>query len=481
MTTPRPTILTSRHRALIAAVRPANRAQLRQWLRIALEINLPRAPRMPDHQSPLDYLAHAFFANAHPRDCVVWACRGGGKTFYAAVATALDLIFKPGVEVRILGGSLEQSRRMHHHLRALFDKPALANLLDARPTERRLTLINKSSVEIMAQSHTSVRGSRPQILRCDEAELFDPDIWEAAQLTTRSKQCGDTFVRGAIEALSTHHTPTGLMSQLISDNARTQFRWSVTDVLEQCPPSRPCAPCPLEPDCAGAAKLGAGHITIDDAITLKSRTDEATWNAEMLCNAPRRTDAVYPEFNPDTHTITLDPPITDDLRWIAGMDFGLRNPTAILIACLDDCGVLRIIDEHIRADTRLADHIESIRASRWPQPAWIGVDPAGHQRSDQTGISPITLLRKHNLAIRARRSPVELGLRLVRARFKPAGGSPTLFIHQRCTGLIRSLSEYRLAPNGAPKKDGPDHAADALRYLVLNLDRPYANQFIKYA
>lgn len=481
MTAPAPVILTSRQRALIAGVRPRTPAQLRQWLRVVLEIDVPSRPRVAGHQSPFDYLRHAFFDDAGPRDCVVWACRGGGKTFYAALATALDLMFKPGVEVRALGGSLEQSRRMHHHLRQLFDTPPLAPLLDGRPTDRRLTLINGSAVEVLAQSHTSVRGSRPQVLRCDEAELFDPDIWQAAQLTTRSKQCGDVFVRGAVEALSTHHAPSGLMARLISDDTRAQFRWGVTDILERCPADRPCAACPLEPECAGAAKAGQGHLSIDDAVTLKSRTDEATWHAEMLCNSPRRTDSVYPEFDPGVHVFDADPHPHDGLTWIGGMDFGLRHPTAILIACVDEEGVVRIVDERIRAGALLGEHIRSIREARWPTPAWIGVDPAGHQRSDQTGVSPITVLRKHGLTIRARRAPVELGLGLVRAGLRPASGSPTLFIHERCAGLVRALTEYRVGPDGSPRKDGHDHAADALRYLILNLQRPFSTRVTRYA
>lgn len=476
-----PVILTSRHRAIIAGVRPQTPAQLRQWLGIVLDVEAPRAARLGGHQSPFEYLCHAFFDDTSPRDCVVWACRGGGKTFYAAIATALDLIFKPGVEVRVLGGSLEQSRRMHHHLRQLFDKPALAPLVQGRPTDRRLTLVNGSVVEVLAQSHTSVRGSRPQILRCDEAELFDPEIWEAAQLTTRSRQCGEVLVRGAVEALSTHHAPSGLMARLISDEARAQFRWGVTDILERCPPSRECSKCSLQPECAGTAKSGCGHLPIDDAITLKARTDEATWNAEMRCNSPRRSDSVYPEFDPAVHVLADDPPSHDGLTWIGGMDFGLRHPTAILIACVDEEGIVRVLDERIRAGALLEEHIRSIRSSPWPAPAWIGVDPAGHQRSDQTGLSPITVLRRRGLTIRARRSPIELGLGLIRARLRPAAGSPTLFIHERCHGLIKALTEYRVGPNGAPRKDGPDHAADALRYLILNLERPFSARVIRYA
>src|SRR5690606_7299407 len=129
--------------------------------------------------------------------------------------TALDLIFKPGIEVRLLAGSLEQARRMHAHLRDLFDRPGPASMVEGRVTERRLRLTNGSQAEILAQSQTSVRGTRVQKLRCDEVELFDPDVWEAAQLVTRSKECGPVRVRGSIECLSTMHVPYGIMHDLV--------------------------------------------------------------------------------------------------------------------------------------------------------------------------------------------------------------------------------------------------------------------------
>ena len=63
---------------------------------------------------------------------------------------------------------------------------------------------------------------------------------------------------------------------------------------------------------------------------------------------------------------------------------------------------------------------------------------------------------------------------MLRARLAPAAGEPTLFVHRRCAKLIESLGTYRYhsqtssAPT--PRKDGPDPAVDALRYLVQNLD-----------
>jgi hypothetical protein len=46
----------------------------------------------------------------------------------------------------------------------------------------------------------------------------------------------------------------------------------------------------------------------------------------------------------------------------------------------------------------------------------------------------------------------------------------------RCATLIEAVSMYHYPAERpdvmTPVKDGNDHAADALRYLVINLDRP---------
>ncbi len=522
-------------RRILREVRPHTPNQLHQWLRAVLDIEVPRAPILPASTAPFDYLTHTFFEGAPPSplggearvrgqtqqraqrasatppsgplpsgslatpspDAVVWAPRGGGKTFYAALATLLDLLFKPTIEIKIIAGSLEQGQRMHEHLRKLLEHPHMRDLTQsddplspsrrARLTDRRIILRNNSRCDILAQSHTSVRGARPQKLRCDEAELFDPDIWQAAQLVTRSAQCGSTYVRGAVEALSTMHEPHGLMSDLITDPNRRLFRWSLVDTLERCAPERPCDPCPLLPECAQRAKRAAGHIPIDDAITLKSRVDEQTWNAEMLCLRPTRSDAVLPEFDHDTHITPFDPPQDPThWHWLAGMDFGFRAPTVILWAALDTSGVLRIIDERTEAGVVTQDHARAITQSNWPTPQWIGVDPAGAQRSEQTGHSAITVLRQHALTIRWRRSTINEGLRAIRTRLRPATGPPTLFIHPRCTNLIESIDSYRYPKNKpeatTPIKDGQhDHAIDALRYLIINLDNPYTTTHRRYA
>src|SRR5687768_7911314 len=77
-------------------------------------LTFPTQNVCPHHNTPFDYLRHAFFEPAS--DVVVWAPRGGGKTRLGALATLLDLLLKPNCQVRILGGSLHQSLLMWNHL-----------------------------------------------------------------------------------------------------------------------------------------------------------------------------------------------------------------------------------------------------------------------------------------------------------------------------------------------------------------------------
>ncbi|MEQ8770297.1 MAG: hypothetical protein RIB60_07290 [Phycisphaerales bacterium] len=422
-------------------------------------------------------------------------------------------MFKDGIEIRILGGSLEQSKRMHAHLRALFTLEPFDDMIEGRITETKLRLTNGSEVQLLAQSQTSVRGTRVQKLRCDEVELFDEQVWEAAQLVTREKTCGPAddpvFVPGSIECLSTMHVPYGIMHTLVKEagasgpafqhehqdgspveSTRELFRWGVLDVLGACGDEHACDTCPLEPECCGRAKErdahtdGAGHISVGDAVRLKRRVSQPTWDAEMLCLRPHRSDCVLPEFDAATHVIDRAPEPTDGWSWIGGMDFGIRAPTVVLWAAADESGVVRVLDERVVAGVTLERHMAAVRASRWPALAWLGVDPAGRQRSNQTGISDAQALRKLGVTVRDRRMGVEQGLSLLRARFKPAAGPPTLYVHRRCENLIESLEKYRYPADRPeslePVKDGSDHAVDALRYMIQNLDAPYETKRGRY-
>lgn len=448
--------------------------ELHAWVRLFCGLNVPRTPVCGGHDAPFEYLRRAYFEPAG--DLVVWAPRGGGKTRLAAVATLLDLLHKPGTSVRLLGGSLEQSMKLWDYL--LPDLERLAGPLlpkGWRASARRVTLANGSSAAVLTQSERAVRGLRVQKLRCDEVEQFDPKVWEAAQLVTRSAN----GVAGAIEAASTFHTPGGLMGQAIdSANARgvPVLRWCLLDVLARCEPDRSCDGCPLWNECGGRAKCECdGFVSVSDAITMKGRVSDETWQSEMLCRRPSGRGRVFPSFDPAVHVRAFEGK-ADEV--VMGVDFGFAAPFVCLWVAIIGKGATRrlhVIDEYAQPGRTLPEHAAEMAARRHGGQR-VFCDPAGAAVNGHTAASDVAVLRQHGFGVRYCRSRIAAGVELIRRALRPAAGEPTLFVSPHCRRLIASLQGYRYPQKGRisegelPLKDGiHDHAVDALRYVLVHL------------
>jgi hypothetical protein len=299
------------------------------------------------------------------------------------------------------------------------------------------------------------------------------------------------------------HLRHGLMQSLVENpqQPRRILRWNVLDVLERCPPQRSCATCTLWNDCRGRAKSPAvnGFLPIDDAVAQISRVGSGTWQAEMLCARPDSSDAVFPEFDPAVHVMDGEAQtnLSISRTIIAGIDFGYRAPTVLLWATLDDRDGLTVIDELVLREHTTEEFIvaakQHMNDRSLPWPGWIGADPAGHSRNEQSGVSTIALWKRAGFVVRTRHLGIEAGVMAVRRRLKRGDGTITLRIARRCTHLIQAMSKLHYPPSrrgGAdrtgdppvtPVKDGHDHACDALRYMITNLDDPgYTTQRRKY-
>lgn len=467
----------------LQALRPTTPMQLRRFVETGFGMRLPAARPPGEVGGAFDYLADSYFDR--PGDAVVWANRGGGKTMLGAAATLLDLLFKPGIQVRILGGSLQQSEKMYEHLRLFLDQPLLregGGVLAKPATRRGVVLQNGSRVELLACSERAVRGTRVQVLRCDEVDVMKRDVWDAAQLVTRSADCGGRIVPGRVEAFSTMHEVAGLMSELTKSENHRLYRWNAMDVVARCPPTLSCEGCKVWDDCQGRAKQADGHLPVQDMIDQRARLSDGLWDAEMMCRRPATRSAVYPKFNPDDFVEDVEPwrlPVGG--VWYGGMDFGLRNETVVLWAWAMSRrpdAPLHLAGEYIAKERILSDNLAAANtaARMHDLPVLedlyaLSVDPAGKQRSSQTGRSEVDFLRQAGCAVRTPKAPVRLGIEAVLRRMDHR----LLRIHPRCTGLIEALQKYRYDPdrpnNENPLKEGSDHACDALRYLVLSFDQ----------
>ncbi len=457
--------------------RPINKSDLRSYVRVFLNIDVPDKKICAEHNSPMEYLWHSFAADFGRQikgnaDCVVWANRSGGKTELAAVATLLDCIFKPACQVRILGGSGEQAGRMYEYLTSFLNR-GFEEFLDGPVRKEKCRFANGSAVEVLTQSAASVRGQHIHKLRCDEVELFAEDVFAAAKFTTQSTN----NLTAAMEIISTMHRPYGLMQKCVSSAMQTGtpvFKWCLWEVIEKCT-DRNCSACPLWCDCRGRAKGAIGYLKIDDCITTMRRSSRAGWESEMLCRRPSLENVVFDEFDPALHVKQVD--YNPNLPIYRTLDFGFVNPFVCLWIQVDDNGVVRVIDEYIRSRATIEVHAAQIKSRTPGGEAKVAVtfcDPSGAGVNDVTGTSVVRELKDAGITMRFRRSGILDGIELIRRAIRSGDGRSSLVISPKCQRLIEAMQCYHYPDNVTsgkelPLKDGLyDHPIDALRYFLVN-------------
>jgi hypothetical protein len=278
--------------------------ELLRFIRVFFKLRIPQAHVCPEHTPPAEYVVDSFFERV--QDSVCWANRGGGKTLLGALATWLDTVFKSDCATKILGGSLEQSKKMYQHLTGEGDGWGLVTdefryLLRGDMLAAQTTLINKSNINILTASSKSVRGPHPQKLKLDEIDEFDDRIYEAALLIPKTKH----DIKASVQIYSTMHKAYGLMNRVITEAAQSGYKiykWCVFDIMEKCI-GRECAGCELWEDCQGKARHADGFYGIEDAISEKRKVSRDTWLCEMLCFQPSQDGLIYKEFDMALHVV----------------------------------------------------------------------------------------------------------------------------------------------------------------------------------
>jgi len=185
-------------------------AELKIFLEVAFGVRLPDKQVCADHSTPFRAFSEAYFSRA---PVSVWVgSRGfGGKT-YTLAALGLTEAVTQCVDVNILGGSGEQSNRVHEHTQAFWNhQNAPVGMLAKDPTRRETALTNGAVIRALLASQTSVRGPHPVKLRCDEIDEMEIEILDAA--------LGQPMDRHGIQAQtvlsSTHQYPDGTMTAIL--------------------------------------------------------------------------------------------------------------------------------------------------------------------------------------------------------------------------------------------------------------------------
>ena len=217
------------------------------------------------------------------------------------------------------------------------------------------------------------------------------------------------------------------------------------------------------------------HFTLDDnpilseeyKNELKSSYSGVFYDRYILGKWVLAEGMVYDEFDPSIHIVK---PCSLPESWerIRGIDFGYTNPFVCLWGAVDYDGRLYIYDEHYQSRALMKTHAAAIKARGNNDCLTV----ADHDAQDNAE------LREEGISTKNAKKDVIIGLQKVKARMKvQQDGYPRLFITSNCKNLIREMGLYRWneARNTGNEKEEPmkenDHAMDALRYMVMELDR----------
>lgn len=190
--------------------KPRNDDELKEFLAQRLGVVLPSRSVCKGHSNPFAAFSDAFFAKT---PVTIWiASRGfGGKTYNMgslAFAEAVTL----RADVTLLGGSGEQSERVHEYLKDFWERPnAPVAALASDASAKRSKLVWGNKVIALTASNKSVSGPHPQRLRVDEVDLVDMKLLDQALGQPMSKRGVDAHVLLS----SARYFSDGTLSQLV--------------------------------------------------------------------------------------------------------------------------------------------------------------------------------------------------------------------------------------------------------------------------
>lgn len=203
------------------------------------------------------------------------------------------------------------------------------------------------------------------------------------------------------------------------------------------------------------------HMPVEDIEKAKLEMTEDKFAQEFLADFRKMEGLVYKEFNRALHLTGEQP--THVVETLGGVDFGYRNPTAIITIKKDYDNVYWITSEWYKTEQTEDMVVDKVIALRFNK-----VFP------DPENASAIAALEGKGVNIREvskGKNSIISGIKKVREMFK----QNRIRIHKSCVHVIQELEAYSYpewSPNSEKNADElpigkNNHALDAIRYVIM--------------
>ncbi len=190
----------------------------------------------------------------------------------------------------------------------------------------------------------------------------------------------------------------------------------------------------------------------------RSKSTEDRFSQEYMADFRKQTGLVYKEFDRARHVTDALPTRYDE--YIAGIDFGFTNPTAVIHIKRDGDDNYFVTSEWYktgRTEEQIAEYVKSCNFNRvYPDPE----SPSAIDVINSKGVDVVEVVKN--------KDSIQNGIGRIRQLLKMG----KLRIHSSCTNLINEFETYAY-PEKRPEQneqENPikdhDHALDALRYAL---------------
>lgn len=232
------------------------------------------------------------------------------------------------------------------------------------------------------------------------------------------------------------------------------------------------------------------HATMLDNTSIKHRHEEWSqtkmeyerdgkideWVQEWEAKFTTPSSLVYNEFDIDTHVINPMMIPRNNMTYAIGMDFGLKDPFAVVFVAIDPDENWYIYDEIYLPDLPV-DKMARLLHQKMGDQYFTRII------GDAAGATEIASLRSKELGdnrvwvtpSKKGKDSIRNGIRLVKTKMyvRESTGKPKLYVGQNCKATIREFQEYKRLRDAwgevsETPEDKNNHLMDALRYLVLD-------------
>lgn len=310
--------------------------------------------------------------------------------------------------------------------------------------ELMIRLVNGSIIEIKgADAEDSLRGSKLCFVVLDEYATMKPQVW--------SKIIQPATVDCSYSRVIFIGTPAGLHNHfkiIYEEAAKGKHNWK-----------------------AWVFKTSENpYVSIEELNEIKQTTDASIFRQEYEAEFVEMAGAIYPMFKKNIHVVQ-NRELPSHWDKVVGMDWGMRNDTAVIYAAISEFGEVYVYDMlygNGKTVSQWADIMKN-RHDHLEVSQWV-IDPAALSQAKEFSNYGIHFI-SYNPETQKRINDVNIGINLVQQYLLE--GKIKIFEH--CETLIKQMEQYQWEPEtsrlGLDPKPKPlkkdDHAVDALRYLVM--------------